>query len=627
MLKQTMWRVYRRTRKDEDYAKYKEALNAATTEIRQSKRSYEEKLACNIKNDSKSFYAYVRSKQNVQDKVGPLEDSAGNIISQGFLMAEDLNGYFSSVFTKEDISSLPVADAKFQGAKSDYLGPLVVTPELVAKKIKAMKDNKSPGVDGIPPKLLMETVEQISIPLARVFNLSLKEGVVPFEWKEANIIPLFKKGSRNKTENYRPVSLTSVICKLLERLIKDHMVEFLVKHKLLNSSQHGFLKARSCLTNMLCFLEEITKWIDVGSPVDIIYLDFQKAFDKVPHQRLLLKLKAHGIGDSITDWIEQWLTDRRQRVVVDGEVSNWKSVLSGVPQGSVLGPILFLIYINDLDDSITSNVLKFADDTKLFRKVNTDGNKQHLQNDLDRLVKWSEKWQMLFNFGKCKCLHTGHRNLNVNYKMGDIVLCTTVKEKDLGVTISADMKVSEQCGIAASKGNQILGLIRRNITYKGKKLIIPLYKAIVRPHLEYCIQAWRPYRKKDIDTLERIQRRATKMIPELRDLSYEERLKECGLTTLETRRLRGDQIEVFKILNGYENIDRNMFFSLKKDSRTRGHEVKLVKDQCRLDIRKHSFSQRTINEWNKLSTDCVNASSVNMFKNKVDTYLRRSGYK
>ena len=627
MLKQTMWRVYRRTRKEEDYAKYKEALNAATTEIRQSKRSYEQKLACNIKNDSKSFYAYVRSKQNVQDKVGPLEDSAGYIISQGFLMAEDLNCYFSSVFTKEDISSLPVADAKFQGAKSDYLGPLIVTPELVAKKIKAMKDNKSPGVDGIPPKLLMETVEQISIPLARVFNLSLKEGVVPFEWKEANIIPLFKKGSRNKSENYRPVSLTSVICKLLERLIKDHMVVFLVKHKLLNSSQHGFLKARSCLTNMLCFLEEITKWIDVGSPVDIIYLDFQKAFDKVPHQKLLLKLKAHGIGDSITDWIEQWLTDRRQRVVVDGEVSNWKSVLSGVPQGSVLGPILFLTYINDLDDSITSNILKFADDTKLFRKVNTDGDKQHLQNDLDRLVKWSEKWQMLFNFGKCKCLHTGHGNLNVNYKMGDTALGTTVKEKDLGVTISADMKVSEQCGNAASKGNQILGLIRRNITYKEQKLIIPLYKAIVRPHLEYCIQAWRPYRKKDIDTLERIQRRATKMIPELRDLSYEERLKECGLTTLETRRLRGDQIEVFKILNGYENIDRNMFFLPKKDSRTRGHEVKLVKDQCRLDIRKHSFSQRTINEWNKLSTDCVTASSVNMFKNRVDTYLRRAGYK
>ena len=143
-----------------------------------------------------------------------------------------------SVFTREDISSLTVPDTTFQEAKSDYLEQLIVTPEMVAKKIIG----KSPGVDGIPPKLLMETVEQVSTPLSRVFNLSLKEGVVPFEWKETNIIPFFKKGLRNKPENYRPVSLTSVICKLLERLIKDHMVDFLVMHKLLNPSQYGFLK-------------------------------------------------------------------------------------------------------------------------------------------------------------------------------------------------------------------------------------------------------------------------------------------------------------------------------------------------------------------------------------------------
>ena len=171
--------------------------------------------------------------------------------------------------------------------------------------------NKSPGVDGIPPKPLKEIVEQISTQLAKLFNLSLEEGIVPSEWKEANITPLFKKGSRNKPENYRPVSLTSVVCKLLETLIRDHMVEFLVKHKLINTSQHGFLKARSCLTNLLCFLEEITKWVDDGSPVDVVYLDFQKAFDKVPHQRLLLKLKAHGIGNDVINWMEKWLTHRR----------------------------------------------------------------------------------------------------------------------------------------------------------------------------------------------------------------------------------------------------------------------------------------------------------------------------
>ena len=204
--KQDMWRVYKHTGKDKDYEVYKEALNAATNEVRKSKRNFEHKLAQNIKSDSKSFYAYVRSKQNVRDKVRPLEDNAGNIITEGVLMAEELNMHFSSVFTREDTSSLPVPETKFNGTEGDRLGQLDITPEVVANKINNMKDNKSPGVDGIAPKILKETVEQISKPLAHVFNMSLQEGIVPFEWKEANIIPLFKKGSRNKSVNYRPVS-------------------------------------------------------------------------------------------------------------------------------------------------------------------------------------------------------------------------------------------------------------------------------------------------------------------------------------------------------------------------------------------------------------------------------------
>ena len=199
--------------------------------------------------------------------------------------------------------------------------------------------------------------------------------------------------------------------------------------------------------------------------------------------------------------------------------------------------------------------MKFADDTKLFRKVKEIGDKPNLQDQIDKLVKWSEKWQMLFNFGKCKYLHTGPGNTSMNYEMG-----------------GTNMKVSEQCRIAASKGNQVLGMIRRNITYKEKSVIIPLYKATVRPHLEYCIQACSPYLRKDM--LEKIQRRATKLIPGL--------------------------------------------IEIKESKITRGHNYKLVKKQSRLDVRKYSFSQRTINVWNNLSTDCVHASSVNMFKNKID---------
>ena len=198
--KQNMWRVYKHTGKDKDYDAYKEALNAATNEVRKSKRNFEHKLAQDIKSDSKSFYAYVRSKQNVRDRIGPLEDNAGNKITQGIVMAEELNMHFSSVFTREDTSSLPVPETKFEGSEGERLGQLVVTPEVVANKINNIKENKSPGVDGIAPKILKETVEQIGTPLAHVFNMSLQEGIVPLEWKEANIIPLFKKGSRNKSE-------------------------------------------------------------------------------------------------------------------------------------------------------------------------------------------------------------------------------------------------------------------------------------------------------------------------------------------------------------------------------------------------------------------------------------------
>ena len=188
--------------------------------------------------------------------------------------------------------------------------------------------------------------------------MSIQEGIASLERKIANVVPIFKKGNRCDPYNNRSVSLTSVVCKLIESLLRDHMVEFVNKHNLLNHSQHGFMKGRSCLTNLLEFTEIMSKRVDEGSPVDVIYLDFQKVFDNL----LLIKLRAQAMGDSIVNWVSNWLTGRKQRVTVEGGESSWTTVHSGVPQGSVLGPLLFIIYINDLDDTVASNILKIADD-------------------------------------------------------------------------------------------------------------------------------------------------------------------------------------------------------------------------------------------------------------------------
>ena len=436
---------------------------------------FENKLATNIKQDSKSFFAYIISKQCVKDSIGPLKGNNGAAISNNKEMAESLNEYFSTVFTLEDTNALPATEQLIEEGKT-CLEQLMVTPGMIEAKIKGLKDNKSPGADGISQLLLKEMVDDISVPLAIAFNLSIQDGIVPREWKNANIIPIFKKGSR---------------CKLLESLLRDHMVDFITRHSLINQTQHVFLKGRSCLTNLLDFMEHISKWADDGSSVDVIYLDFQKAFVKVPRQRLLIKLKSHGMGESVVNWVRNWLSGRKQRVVV-GEESSWIPVISGVPQESVLGPVLYRIYINDLENEIGSNILKFADGTIFFRRVESQEDRHKLQFDLNKLVKWAEKRQMLLNNDKCKCLHIGQTNAKTNQLINKTVLLSKEREKDVGVIVSSDMKVSEKCGIAAKKENQILGLIRRNIAYRDKRLIIPLYISLVRPHLEFCIQAWRP---------------------------------------------------------------------------------------------------------------------------------------
>jgi ribonucleases P/MRP protein subunit RPP40 len=298
--------------------------------------------------------------------------------------------------------------------------------------------------------------------------------------------------------------------------------------------------------------------------------------------------------------------------------------MSGVPQGSVLGPILFTIFVDDLEENVKSRMIKFADDAKLWGKVGKPEDINVIQYDLTTLFQWSVDWQMLFNVEKCKVMHIGSNNLKVDYVLDGIKLGVIEEEKDLGVFLCSDFKVGKQCRTAASKGNQILGMIRRNFTNRSKRIMSILYKSLVRPHLEYCIQAWRPHLVKDITLLERVQRRATKMVSECRGKDYEKRLKIMRLTKLDTRMSRADMIEVYKILNGLERVREELFF-IRERREGRGHKNKLFKKRVQRDVGKFCFSNRINNMWNGLPEDVVMAKDVNGFKSGLDLYLGEIG--
>ena len=619
--KKHLYRNYRLTREPQTYNRYKEIEANVKQLIKDSVKRFEQKLGENIKTDSKTFYKYVKSKQQVKDSIGPLKGQNGELSSDSKFMAEELNDFFASSFTRENTQNIINSNIQFQGNSEEKLSNINVTPELVRKHLLKLKRNKSPGLDNIGSSLLLDICDYITEPLSLIFNLSLHHKQVPNDWKHANVTPIFKKGDKSDPGNYRPISLTSQICKVLESILRDNIVNHLNTHTLLLQSQHGFTKGKSCLTNLLLFLEDITKAIDEGKPLDVIYLDFAKAFDKVPHQRLLHKIESHGISGNVAAWIGEWLHDRKQTVVLNGENSRLQDVLSGVPQGSVLGPTLFLIFVNDIDTVISSHIQKFADDCKVYRSVPTAQDVDILQQDINNLCQWSKDWQMVFNVKKCKVLHMGHNNAFHNYRMNGEELQSVPEETDLGIIVSNDLKPSKQCVSAVKKANMTLGMIKRHIVSRDKKTIIRLYKSLVRPKLEYCIQSWNPSLIKDIELLEQVQHRATKLIPEIAHLSYHERLKYLNLTTLELRRHRGDLIETFKILKGLESIPVNSLFELNT-SITRGNSLKLTKPRSRLNIRHNNFSQQVINGWNRLPEHVVASTTVNGFKNAIDRHFR-----
>ena len=600
-------------------------LNIALSKQREYEKSeigckinYENRITKNLKGNTKSFFSYIRSKRTINTTVTSLNKCDGSKTGNCKDTADLLADNFSSVFLSETFGPLPEKCYKVLDPPKT-IGDVCITDDDIFEELNNLNIYKSFGPDKIHPKLLKSLApnNEFIKALGDLMRNCAASGQIPKAWKEANVVPLHKSGSRCDAGNYRPVSLTCILCKIYERFIRKHILSHVENH--ISQHQHGFVGGKSCASNLLETIDIINDLLEAGAPVDILYFDFSKAFDTVPHYRLLTKLESFGITGITLDIIRNFLSNRVMRVVVGGVESEIKYVKSGVPQGSVLGPLLFVLFINDLPEGVKSGLKLFADDLKLMANANifTD-----IQEDIRLLEEWQNLWLLNFNPSKCKVLHINKNSNPLNrYYLDEVELKSVNTERDLGVLTSNSFTWNENINNAINKANSTIAWISRSIINRSEPVMMLIYKSLIRPHIEYCVQVWNPVPQRGtwdtILAIENVQRRFTRLIDGIGLLTYRERLQKLKLTTLAERRARGDLIETYKIISGSVNYGSNLF----KLSRS---GVNIVSTSGVNGCNRELFKERVIRMWNSLPLFVKISKSVENFKINLDKHKRTS---
>ncbi|XP_025833181.1 uncharacterized protein LOC112905276 [Agrilus planipennis] len=593
--KKRLWEVYKRTKTPAAYQNYRAHSNSLSNIIRLARKQYETEIAAK---GGKLLYAYL-SRASTSHSPVPNAMKKGDLeITNPSDIAELFADTFAEVYTTEPSGPLPSLGYPPQ---DDHLSDIDFSVRDVEEVLRSFDSSACSGPDGIPSVVLKNCAETLAPFLHTLFRQSLDKGTIPENWRRATITPIFKKGSRHLASNYRPISLTSATCKVLERLLAKEILEFALQKGIIPPQQHGFVPGRSISSNMLLCLDDWAKAVDSGIPVDIVYLDFSKAFDKVPQRRLLQKLHHLEIRGKLLAWIEAYM--RRLRV--------------GFPGALFLVPC-FLTFTHP---TCTCEQHPSTRHTRMKIYGNPLTHGDSIQQDLDNLALWSHDWMIPLNPGKCTVLHLGmKKNPHRVYHLGNLALAPVTSQVDLGIIVSDDLKWDLQTTAVVKKTNSFLYRVRKAVVEVDIPLLRNVLTTYVLPMVEYGSTVLATYLQKDIKALEGILRRALMIPRTLKSLPYEERLRRLGLQSLADRRLFADLTETYRILHGmYRASDLQRIF-LRSTSQ-RGHNLRLNVSRFKTQHLEYHLGNRVISTWNSLPASIAQAPSIDVFKASLHRHL------